>query len=196
MVVKQRKDVVEMKYNCPKCGKSLDYSVDQLTQAQYHVTCPQCGSALEIVGDYAYMPLEDGSLNLADDTPPATDEPQPGLDPLYQHAVDYIITCNAITPTMLASYFDIPIERAHILMQQLEDNGVVAPAQGGAPRTILIPHNTNLPLMFGAKFDPNAPTTPPEFNKDNIHGRSCTINCSGCLFILLLIALVATFFLK
>lgn len=185
-----------MKYTCPKCGKTLEFSVEHLTLTQYKVSCSQCGSALEIVGDYAYMPLEDGSLNLADSTPPTTEEAQPALDPLYQHAVDYIVTCNAITPAMLANYFDIPIERAHELMQQLEDNGIVSPANGGAPRTILVPHNTNLPFTFGAKFDPNAPTTPPEFNKGNFKGRTCTINCSGCFFILILIALAATFFLK
>lgn len=177
-----------MKYTCPKCGKTMEFSVEQLTDAQYKVTCPQCGCALEIVGDYAYVPLEDGSLNLADDEPePVVEEVFPNRDPLYQAAVDYIVTCNAITPTMLSQYFDIPIERAQELMNQLEAGGIVGPANGGAPRTILIPHNTNLPGGFRQHYDPNTPQMPPEF-KGKI--KTYNISCGGCLFVLLLISFI------
>lgn len=180
-----------MTYKCPNCGKTLDYSTEELIEQQYQVVCPQCNSKLTIVGDYAYMPLEDGTLNLADDdtsTQEAT-EPQQALDPLYQQAVDYIITCNAITPTMLSQYFSIPMERAQALIDQLEDNGIVGPYNGGAPRKILIPHNTNLPLGLPEFFNPDAPTTPPEFNKKT---KIYTINCSGCfMFLLILLATIA-----
>lgn len=181
-----------MKYTCPKCGKTMELSVEQLTDAQYKVTCPQCNSALEIVGDYAYIPLEDGSLNLADDEQ-EPENPAPQRDPLYQHAVDYIVTCNAITPQMLAQYFDIPIERAHELLQQLEENGVVGPANGGAPRTILIPHNTDLPGGFFQRFDPDAPQLPPEF-KGKV--KTYRISCGGCLFVLLLISFAVIMMFK
>ncbi|MCQ2288398.1 MAG: hypothetical protein MJZ74_04810 [Muribaculaceae bacterium] len=181
-----------MKYTCPKCGKTMEFSVEQLTDAQYKVTCPQCGCALEIVGDYAYVPLEDGSLDLSD-TPKEDPEPKPQRDPLYQAAVDYVVTCNAITPVMLAQYFDIPIERANEIMRQLEEAGVVGPANGGAPRTILIPHNTNLPGAFMRHFDPDAANTPPTFKYGNFKGKTYTINCSGCLFILILISIIAMF---
>lgn len=245
------------------CGKSMEFSAEQLIAAQYKVTCPQCASALEIVGDYAYMPLPDGSLNLADDTDKQEEETRPQVDPLYRPAVDFIVTCNAITPHMLAQYFGIPMERAMQLMDQLERNGVVGPDMGGAPRTILIPHNNNIPGPFVPRYNPQ---TPPPFrgpqsgtptngnngnngtsgtsggtgtgnngayggtgtgdnvangdsgnvNNDgpifpggmngfpggmkgfpgNFHGKTYTINCSGCLFVLLLILLIATFFAK
>ena len=235
-----------MKYTCPNCGKSTEWTIEQLTANNCKVTCPQCNAALEIVGDYAYMPFDDGSLNLADDEPEP--EPQPALDPLYNHAIDYIVTCNAITPVMLARYFDIPMERAMVLIQQLEDNHIIGPANGGAPRTILIPHNTNLPFGLQRHYDPDAPTTPPPFNRNgniqngndggkqadngdgwqgdngdgnwqgrgshrvnpfdrsgnpflgnfpgNIKTKSCSINCSGCLIIVLFLVLLATLFLK
>ena len=184
-----------MKYTCPKCGKPLEYSIEELAAAQYKVACGQCGSTLEIVGDYAYMAMSDGSLHLADDDPEQPADDCFARDPLYDAAVDYVITCNAITPVMLAHYFDIPIERAQEIMRQLEENGVVGPENGGAPRTILIPHNTNLPGGFLDKYDPDAPSAPPEFTK-GMKTHSCSLNCSGCLMILVLVALAVALFVK
>ncbi|MBQ0069374.1 MAG: hypothetical protein KBT09_06425 [Bacteroidales bacterium] len=178
-----------MTYKCPKCGKALDLTSEELIDLQYKTECPQCNSKLEIVGDYAYIPLEDGSLDLTDEVQeePVV-EPQPKRDSLYQKAVDYIVTCNAITPTMLSEYFSIPMERAQALIDQLEQDGIVGPYNGGAPRKILIPHNTNLPFGLQDHFDPDAPTTPPEFKKTKVF----TINCSGCfMFLLILLATIA-----
>ena len=53
-----------MKYTCPKCGKHLELSVETLIANEYKTVCPQCLTQLEIVGDYAYVPLDDGSLEL------------------------------------------------------------------------------------------------------------------------------------
>ncbi len=182
-----------MKYTCPNCGKHFEMTVEQLTVAQYHVNCPQCGSALEIVGDYAYMPLEDGTLNLADDEP-EQEEQQPGLDPLYDQVVAFLGQCNAITPVMLAVRFGIDMERAEAIMQQLEDNGIVGPAQGGAPRTILIPHNTNLP--YGLPDIPTEPQADGDTPNPNI--KTYTMSCStpGCILFLLLVAMALVYFLK
>lgn len=182
-----------MKYTCPKCGKTMEFSVEQLTDAQYKVTCPQCGCALEIVGDYAYVPLEDGSLDLSD-TPKEDPNPQPQRDPLYNSAVDFVVTCNAITPLMLAQYFDIPIERAQALIEQMEADGVVGPYNNGAPRKILIPHNTDIPGPFVGHFDPDAPSTPPEFKNAKV--KTFNISCTGCLLFLLLLGLIIALFVK
>lgn len=66
-----------MKYTCPKCGKTLELSQEALINSEYKTVCPQCLSNLEIVGDYAYIPLDDGSLQLAPDrtepTPQSSD---------------------------------------------------------------------------------------------------------------------------
>jgi len=194
-----------MKYTCPNCGKHMEFAVEQLTEAQYKVNCPQCGCALEIVGDYAYMPLEDGSLNLADDEPQEKEEEQPSRDPLYERAVELIKQCNAITPVMLASFLDIPMERAQQLMQQLEDNGIVGPYNGGAPRQILIPHNTNLPYglpIFNQESEGNKEENPSENDNPEYQGdpkiKSYTVNCSvpGCLLFVLLVTLALILLFK
>ena len=64
-----------MKYTCPKCGKSLDLSAEALIASQYKTVCPQCLTQLEIVGDYAYVPLDDGSLELRRDPEPSQEQP-------------------------------------------------------------------------------------------------------------------------
>ena len=57
-----------MKYTCPKCGKHIELSVEALIASEYKTICPQCLTQLEIVGDYAYVPLDDGSLELRRDS--------------------------------------------------------------------------------------------------------------------------------
>ena len=179
-----------MKYKCPNCGKLLEFTSEELLALHNKVECHHCNTFLEIVGEYAYMPLADGSLDLAGDDAQeeAVQMDKPQRDPLYNQAVDYIITCNAITPTMLSEYFSIPIERAQALIDQLEADGVVGPYNGGAPRKILIPHNTDLPFGFQQYFDSEAPQTPPPFKQSKVY----TINCGSCLFaLLILLALIA-----
>ncbi len=167
-------------------------TVEQLTTTQYRTNCPNCNCDLEIVGNYAYMPLEDGSLILNDEETP-DEETQPALDPLYDRVVAFLGRCNAITPMMLAVRFDIDLERANTIMQQLEDNGIVGPAKGGAPRSILIPHNNNLPYGL-----PEIPDEQQEQNKINPNFKSYTMNCStpGCLLFILLIAMALIYLFK
>ena len=47
-----------MKYRCPKCGKEIEISEQELTTLKNHIVCPQCLSTLKIDGDYAYIPLD------------------------------------------------------------------------------------------------------------------------------------------
>jgi len=51
-------------YSCPKCGKKIAVSTQSLISSDYKIICPQCLSQLQIVGGYAYIPREDGSLQL------------------------------------------------------------------------------------------------------------------------------------
>ena len=62
---------------------------------------------------------------------------------LYDAALEYLATCNAITIPMLVRYFDITQPEATALMEELEKRGVVGPFTGG-PREILIPHNEGI----------------------------------------------------
>ncbi|MBR1881470.1 MAG: hypothetical protein IJ808_00395 [Muribaculaceae bacterium] len=216
-----------MRYTCPKCGKHIELSTEALIAAEYKTVCPQCLTSLEIVGDYAYVPLADGSLRLqAEPDAPAQEEPvaestpvavQPEVvaeqspspsappplpasvssghvDPLLSAAVEYLAQCNAITPMMLRDYFGIELERAQLIMSQLEQAGVVGPNMGGAPRQILIPHRQDLPspLSGQLRYDPHAEQMPADDEEPAIKGRQMSVSCGGCLLWIVVIAFVIT----
>ena len=212
-----------MQYTCPRCGKHIDLSVEALIANEYKTVCPQCLTQLEIVGDYAYVPLEDGSLNLRRDEPSPETEPEvvvpevmgvpvqgsvavpplpsqlggDGRDPLFDEAVRYLGQCSAITPMMLRDYFNIPLERAQDLINQLEQAGCIGPYRGGAPRQILIEHHEGLPSpfnynqRFGADSQPAADGTPQPQG-----GKMVRVNCGSCLIWLVLIAFLVFLLVK
>lgn len=208
-----------MKYTCPKCGKHIDLSTDALIAAEYKTICPQCLTQLEIVGDYAYVPLDDGSLELRRETPQEQTQPMgdiesvevidsgttplpsqlggDGRDPLFDEAVHYLSQCNAITPKMLHYYFNIPMERAQDLINQLEQAGCIGPYRGGAPRTILIDHREGLPnpYAYGQNYDPNQQPAEPT-DQPVQGGKVVKFNCLGCLFWILLFGLLITLMVK
>ncbi|MBP5561985.1 MAG: hypothetical protein J6X70_09365 [Muribaculaceae bacterium] len=142
-----------MKYTCPRCNCEMELETQELVASGYETVCPKCSAQLKIVGNYAYMPTEETPIGPP--PPPGGGEyerpryvPETGtatLDPLYDDAVRYVATCNAIHVGMLADYFQIEPERAMELMNQLESHGIVGPYEPGRPRRILIPHNEHLP---------------------------------------------------
>ena len=207
-----------MKYTCPKCGKTLELSTEALINMEYKTVCPQCLSNLEIVGDYAYIPLDDGSLTLASDptepapssdplletqvedveaqdvtpppiksTPPpfkTTPPPMPGdgLDPLFGDAVRLLGTLNSVTPMTLRDNLNIPLDRAQNLIYQLERAGIIGPYNNGGPRTILIPHNTNIMGAMPVEGTPIDDAQPQR--------KTMTMNCSGCLMWAIILTIV------
>ena len=200
-----------MKYVCPKCGKNIDLSAEALIASEYRTVCPQCLSQLEIVGDYAYIQPEGDPLLfdrgedqpaaavtdvVAQDvtavTPPALPPQLPPQDPLYDAAVHFVSQCNAITPMMLRDYFGIDMERAHTLMAQLERDGVVGPYRNGAPRQILIPHNTDIPYGIPQRYEPTPQGQPMDDPQQNVTVHRFT--CGGCLMWILIIAFAVFLF--
>lgn len=197
-----------MRIECPKCGHITIQSDTELEKLNHTITCPNCMSTLKIVDGIAYIPSENSpieELKHPDPDPPTFKgelyyethgHQTEGLDPLYNAAVSYIRTCNAITLPMLQRYFDIPPERAEQLMQQLENNGVVAPYDGMHPRKILIEHNTGLPnrLPKHDKYDPNTAEYDAQGNPNpmqpQVKMRSCMVSFPGCLFYMAIIALL------
>ncbi len=196
-----------MKIECPKCGHITTQSEEELAKLNNIITCPQCMSMLKIVDGIAYIPNEKATadeLKHPDPEPPqfkgdlyyeTHGHQTEGLDPLYNAAVAYLRTCNAISLPMLQRYFNITPERAEQLMQQLENNGVVAPFDGLHPRKILIDHHTGLPNRVPsterydqkeAAFDENGTPTPQLPFKT----RSCTLSLPGCLIYTIIIAFV------
>lgn len=113
--------------NCPVCGREASNGTH---------FCPYCGTSFDTP---APPPVPtDGDTPVEDVTvlPP----PIPNGDPLYNEAVKFLMTCNAITPMMLRDRFNISNERAAELIRQLEAGGVIGPYNNGGPRQILIPH--------------------------------------------------------
>ena len=198
-----------MKIECPKCGHISQQSEEELAKLDHTITCPRCMSTLKIVDGIAYIPTEKApleELKRYEPQPPEfkgaeyyeTQAKLEGLDPLYSAAVNYIKTCNAITLPMLQRYFNIPPERAENLMQELEDNGVVAPFDGKHPRKILIEHNTGLPSVFSGsqQYDPEAEraaqqaaTSANGDPEQQPKTRSCSCSLPGCGIIIFLLIL-------
>ena len=211
-----------MKYTCPKCGKIIELSTEALIASEYFTVCPQCLTRLQIVGNYAYVPVSDRDLDLTppsadntDDAPTPSNEKQPpafspattvrnaptvpttpaddqtAVDPLLGQAINFVSQCNAITPVMLSSHFNIPIERAQVLITQLEQAGVIGPYNGGAPRSILIPHRTDLPGPFRVTpVGDDADNQTPNDAKGHIDNKTYTFTCSGCLTWFIVVALL------
>lgn len=196
-----------MRIECPKCGHISNQSEEELAKLNHTITCPHCMSTLKIVDGIAYIPNDKAPLEQLKH--PEPEPPQfkgdlyyethshqtEGLDPLYNAAVAYLRTCNAITLPMLQRYFDIPPKRAEELMQQLENNGVVSPFDGVHPRKILIDHYQGLPSRVPiqekynpqeAEFDENGNPNPQR----PIKTRSCVMSLPGCLFTLAIIVFV------
>ncbi len=196
-----------MRIECPKCGHITTQSEEELAKLNHIITCPQCMSMLKIVDGIAYIPNEKApadELRHPDPEPPqfkgdlyyeTHGHQTEGLDPLYNAAVAYIRTCNAISLPMLQRYFDISPERAEQIMQQLENNGVVSPYDGLHPRRILIDHYQGLPSKMptrekydpqNSEFDENGnPNPQPQFKT-----RSCSMSLPGCLIFIIIIATI------
>lgn len=213
-----------MDFFCPKCGKKIDMSPEELIRLNYSTVCPRCLSDLRIIGEYAYIPTDDTPLdnniepqtNTITDTitepepmqtefepethtneqspattapPPISNTPPPlNLDPLFDAAVEYIKTCNAITPLMLQNYFNIDAQRAQTLINQLEQQGIIGPFNNFKPRTILIPHNNGLPNVV---YKPQYNATPAQgypLNSPPQNSPPAKSGPSGCtIFLIILI---------
>ncbi|MBQ7690161.1 MAG: hypothetical protein IJT30_03075 [Muribaculaceae bacterium] len=192
-------------------------STEALIASDYFTVCPQCLTRLQIVGNYAYVPLADGTLELSPGQQPAAQEssspkvppvtpplpppevaeqPMPAspgaIDPLMGEAIKFLAECNAITPVMLRDRFSIPIERAQAILAQLEQAGVVGPHQNGAPRTILIPHRNELPGVRITQM--NDSDNEPQTNDAPNSNKMFTFNCSGCLMWFLIISMAILIF--
>lgn len=188
-----------MKYTCPRCNCTIEIEPHELVAAGYETMCPKCDAKLKIVGNYAYMPTEQTPIG----PPPFEKYEEPRhvpptgtatLDPLYDDAVRYVATCNAIHVGMLASYFNIEPERAMTLMNQLESQGIVGPYVPGRPRRILIPHNSSLPgpLQRTQEMDEALRAAREAQQEQDGQPRGCTLRigrygCFSTIFFLLLI---------
>ena len=59
-------------------------------------------------------------------------------DPLFEEAVRFIVTGNTASTSSLQRRYEIGYNRAGRLMDQMEQAGIVGPAQGSKPRAVLV----------------------------------------------------------
>ena len=59
-------------------------------------------------------------------------------DPLFEEAVKWIVQSDTASTSSLQRRYEIGYNRAGRLMDQMENAGVVGPAQGGKPRKVLL----------------------------------------------------------
>ena len=188
-------------YTCPKCGNQLTVDDQALEAMGNSMICNECQSVLKADGDFLYIPTVDNSFEPVevDDTPPPF-TPDNIIDqsrhPLYDAAVEYIATCNAITLPMLMSYFSISEEDATKLMTELEQNGVVAPFTGG-PRKILIPHNEMLTNTTGRTYetDQMQKTIMERTRQAQENGEMPKVRTCSCSLPMLLLTLLLAYLL-
>ncbi len=114
--------------NCPKCGHEAN------SNAHF---CPNCGASF----DTSPTPPTT-AVDTAPEDVTVLPPPLPDSDPLYNDAIQFLMTCTAITPMMLRDHFHISNERAAELIRQLEAGGAIGPYNNGGPRQILIPHRS------------------------------------------------------
>lgn len=191
------------KYTCPKCDHEITIEEEALAAMGHSVICPECQSVLKADGDFLYVPTNDQPFEPVDTPPPFSQEniigetnEHPSLaDPsLYDKALEYIGTCNAISVPMLMHYFSIDEKEATNLMDELESHGVVAPFTGG-PREILIPHNTGLPLGVKRTYEQDQmqkKLLEKMQNGEMPKVRSCTCSLPALLLLLLIGFLIYT----
>lgn len=67
----------------------------------------------------------------------AKSAPDPSLDTLYSQAKDIVVSTGQASTTFLQRKLKVGYARAASIMDQLEDQGVVGPAEGSKPRQIL-----------------------------------------------------------
>lgn len=149
--------------NCPKCGHEAS------SNAHF---CPNCGASFDSPAPSTT------AVDTAPEDVTVLPPPLPDTDPLYNDAIQFLMTCTAITPMMLRNHFHISDERAAELIRQLEAGGAIGPYNNGGPRQILIPHR-------GLYDSPMRDTM--QGNTTHIPGRQPRPHQMSCLTVLLVV---------
>ncbi|MBR6361421.1 MAG: hypothetical protein IKS04_06455, partial [Clostridia bacterium] len=109
------------------------------------------------------------------------------LDPMYNQAVECVIQAGQASTTMLQKKLKLGYARASRVMDQLEETGIVGPAEGAKPRQVLMtsqewyerqalaestgkqPHNIQMSFSdIDKKPEPAAPDIPDDDYEDDI----------------------------
>jgi S-DNA-T family DNA segregation ATPase FtsK/SpoIIIE len=63
-------------------------------------------------------------------------------DPLYDDVKNFVIQSHKASTSLIQRKFSIGYARAARLIDALEDNGIIGPANGSKPREVLVSNNT------------------------------------------------------
>jgi len=106
-----------------------------------------------------YVAEQPGPVEPLELPEPATDEGGAGggasidahnLDPMFEEAAHAIVISQQGSTSMIQRRFSIGYNRAGRLMDQLEEAGIVGPAQGSKPREVLITDITSLDNLLAS----------------------------------------------
>lgn len=65
-------------------------------------------------------------------------EAEDGLDELYEKALWLVIQCEFVSASFIQRRLQVGFNRAARMLEQLEENGIVGPAEGSKPREVLV----------------------------------------------------------
>ncbi|MDE8275928.1 DNA translocase FtsK [Erysipelothrix rhusiopathiae] len=75
----------------------------------------------------------------------------PNSDPLFLEVVNYVLSMQKASTSMLQRRFRIGYNRAYNLIDQLEEEGIVGLAQGSKPRDVFYPSDTKIKIESNMK---------------------------------------------
>jgi len=127
-----------MNYTCPKCGKKIEISTEALQSANYRVVCPQCLSQLQVVGDYAYVPLEDDSLALPNATQPSQPVICPKCGKQASGNAHFCPNCGTSFDAPSSRTFNLTPEEVTVLPPPIPTTGTVDPLYQAALKYLSI----------------------------------------------------------
>ena len=103
-----------MKYTCPKCGKTIEKSVEALIDTNYEVVCPQCLSTLRVVGDTLVADDDSAATDAA-----ATDVTIPPIPERSKRSTPPPVTRKTVPPIPTTAYDEPEVEE--VLGPDIED---------------------------------------------------------------------------
>lgn len=94
----------------------------------------------------------------------------PNSDPLFLEVVNYVLSMQKASTSMLQRKFRIGYIRASDLIDQLEEVGIVGLSQGSRPRDVFYPSDTKIKIESNTESYNYSSEHNPEYNPINVAG--------------------------
>ena len=100
-------------------------------------------------------------------------------DPLYDEIVEYVITTGRVSASLLQRKFKLGYNRAEMIMDLLEERGIIGPLNGSRPREVLV------------KMEPSEEPSKKILNNKKVNNKLKEINLTNNQRLLLSFILIA-----